>query len=66
MDIHDKAVKNMIEGSSCIIEITPRIEPKIVRRCEICGGSTKSLDDHICEHCRDSIRRLFRENRCVD
>lgn len=63
MNIHDKAVKNMIESSSHIIEVTPRIEPTIVRICEICGGSTSSIDNHICENCREQIRKLFQEHR---
>lgn len=63
MNIHDKAVQKMIEGNSHIIEVTPRIEPTIVRICEICGSSTKSIDNHICENCATQIRTLLRENR---
>lgn len=63
MNIHDKAVQKMIEGDSRIIEVTPRIEPTIVRICEICGGSTKSVSNHICERCATQIRTLLRGNR---
>lgn len=64
MNIHDKAVRKMIEDDSRIIEqVTPRIVPNIVRRCEICGGSTKSISNHICENCASQIRTLLRENR---
>lgn len=68
MSIHDKAVKNMIEGYKLIgYQPTDGLSSaRIVRTCEICGGSTESIDDHICEHCRESIRKLFRENRCLD
>lgn len=66
MNIHDKAVQKMIEDSSRIIEITPRIEPTIVRICEICGGSTReSSSNHICKSCAMQIRKLLRENREV-
>lgn len=65
MNIHDKAVQKMIEDSSRIIEITPRIEPTIVRICEICGGSTESISNHICKSCAMQIRKLLRENREV-
>lgn len=56
----------MIEDSSRIIEITPRIEPTIVRICDICGGSTESISNHICKSCAMQIRKLLRENREVE
>lgn len=52
MNIHDKAVQKMIESDSHII-------------CEICGGSTKSVSNHICENCATQIRTLLRENRSI-
>lgn len=55
MSMHDK-VRNMVE-------VTPQIEPNTVRICEICGGSTKSNSDYICENCATQIRMLLRENR---
>lgn len=65
MNIHDKAVKNMIEGYK-LIGIQPLDESSVVRiarTCEICGGSTSSIDNHICENCREQIRKLFQEYR---
>lgn len=65
MNIHDKAVKNMIEGYK-LIGIQPLDESSVVRiarTCEICGGSTSSIDNHICENCRGQIRKLFQEYR---
>lgn len=65
MNIHDKAVKNMIEGYQ-LIGIQPLDESSvvhIVRTCEICGDSTSSIDSHICEDCKEKIRKLFQEHR---
>lgn len=61
MDIHEKAVNNMINGSVSLSY--SNVTSDITRTCEICGRATKSINDHICEECRNEIRRLFREYR---
>lgn len=61
MDIHEKVVHNMING--CVGISNSNMTSDITRTCEICGRVTKSINDHVCEECRNEIRRLFREYR---
>lgn len=63
--VDDDRFYNVSCNVSFLIEITPRIEPTIVRICEICGGSTESSSNHICKSCAMQIRKLLRENREV-
>ena len=63
MNIHDKAVHNMINNSGVTILSNSNMISNITRTCEICGRATGSLDNYICEECRNEIRRLFREYR---
>ena len=61
MDIDQKSVRNMIDG---YVDISnSNMTSDITRTCEICGRATKSINDHVCEECRNEIRRLFREHR---
>lgn len=61
MDIHEKTVRNMIDGYVGISN--SNMTSDITRTCEIRGRATKSINDHVCEECRNEIRRLFREHR---
>lgn len=56
MNIHDKAVKNMIQESQL-----SAIRPTIARRCEICGCATESADKFICLNCINQIRELIKD-----
>ena len=61
MDIHNKTVHNVI--NDCVSIFNSNMISNITRTCEICGRATGSLDNYICEECRNEIRRLFREYR---
>lgn len=53
MDIHEKTVRNMIDGYVGISN--SNMTSDITRTCEICGRATKSINDHVCEECRNEI-----------
>lgn len=37
------------------IKINNDVTPQITRACEICGGYTDRIEDHICRHCRKAL-----------
>lgn len=43
------------------IKINTEIKPKITRACEICGGYTDRIEDHICGHCRHVLALMIRD-----
>ena len=64
MDIHEKTVRNMINGAGGVTILSnSNVVSDIARACQICGRDTNSVNDYICEECRNEIRRLFREHR---
>lgn len=63
MDIHEKAVHNMINNSGVTFLSNSNIESDIVRACQICGRSTNSVNDYICEECRNGILELLQKHR---
>lgn len=58
MDIYDNSDYNM-RKSIGIIPLNPNAVAKVVRTYEICGGSTESIDSHVCENCREQIQMMF-------
>ena len=63
MDIHEKAVRNMINHSGVTFLYNSNVESDIVRACQICGRDTNSVNDYICEECRNGILKLLQEDR---
>lgn len=67
MDIHEKTVRNMINSAGSVTILSnSNIESDTVRVCQICGRDTNSVNDYICEECRNGILKLLQENRYVD
>lgn len=63
MNIHDKAVHNMINNSGVTILYNSNVVSDIVRACQICGRSTNSVNDYICEECRNGILELLQKEK---
>ena len=63
MDIHEKAVSNMINNSGITILSNSNVESDVVRACQICGRDTNSINDYICEECRNGILKLLQKDR---
>lgn len=61
MNINDKVDCNRIYGSSSLLN--PNIICDVTGECEICGRATSSVKNHICEECKNEIRKLFQEHR---
>ena len=67
MDIHEKVICNMNNGAGRVTILSnSNVVSDIVRACQICGKSTNSVNDYICEECRNGILKLLQENHCVD
>ena len=64
MDIHEKAVRNMTNSAGNVTILSnSNIESDIVRACQICGRDTNSINDYICEECRNGILKLLQEDK---
>ena len=64
MDIHEKAVRNMINSAGNVTILSnSNVVSDIVRACQICGRDTKSVNDYICEECRNGILKLLQKDR---
>ena len=37
------------------------VTPQITRACEICGGYTDTIEDHICGYCRHALALMIRD-----
>lgn len=67
MDIHEKTVRNMINSAGSVTILSnSNVESDTVRVCQICGRDTNSVNNYICEECRNGILKLLQENRYVD
>lgn len=43
------------------IKIKTDVTPQITRACEICGGYTDRIEDHICAYCRHALALMIRD-----
>ena len=64
MNILDEVVYNT--GNGCVSLYNSNVKSDIVRVCQICGRDTNSINDYICEECRNGILELLQENHYVD
>ena len=43
------------------IKINTDVTPQITRACEICGGYTDKIENHICGYCRHALALMIRD-----
>lgn len=61
MNTFDKVVYN--EANDYLSFCNSNVVSDIVRACQICGRSTNSVNDYICEECRNGILKFLQEDR---
>lgn len=61
MNILDEVVYNT--GNGCVSLSNSNVVSDIVRACQICGRSTNSVNDYICEECRNGILELLQKEK---
>lgn len=63
MDIREKGIRDMINSGSVTVLSNSNVVSDIARACQICGRDTKSVNDYICEECRNGILKLLQKDR---
>lgn len=43
------------------IKINTDVAPQTTRACEICGGYTDRIEDHVCGYCRHALALMIRD-----
>lgn len=43
------------------IKINTDVKSQMARVCEICGGNTERVEDHICGYCRYALALMIRD-----
>lgn len=61
MNILDEVVYNT--GNDFVSLYNSNVESDIVRACQICGRDTNSINDYICEECRNGILELLQKEK---
>ena len=64
MDIYEKTARNMINSAGGVTILSDsNVVSDIARACQICGRDTNSVNDYICEECRNGILKLLQKDR---